>query len=399
MSSQAPVGTTLAILERTLKTMSAVQARIHYAMKQEFKLLASIIRDNTPEEYSYEPEVGEASAKQSDYDMVDVIPVSDPNASTMAQRVVQYQAVFQMAQAAPQLYDQAYLHRQMLEVLGIKDAAKIVPIEDDMKPVDPVTENMNVLMGKPIKAFLHQDHEAHVTVHMLAMQDPKIQGLVGQNPQAPAIQAAAMGHIMEHLAYGYRMQIEQQLGALLPPMPTDGDEESQLTPQMEVQVSQLAAQAALRLFQKNSSEAAQAQAQQQAQDPLVQMQHKDLEIKEAEVKRKAQKDLIDAVAKSDELELKQAELLMKTQTAQAQIAVDAVARDMQMKSQDGNEQAQLAMDVIRMMGEQANAQQSSENQMTQHKNEMDARAQDRAAKQPPKTTPQPNVQISDKGAK
>ena len=386
MSGQAPVGTTLAILERTLKTMSAVQARIHYAMKQEFKLLAGIIRDNTPQSYSYEPEIGEAAAKQSDYDMVDVIPVSDPNASTMAQRVVQYQAVFQMAQAAPQLYDQAYLHRQMLNVLGIKDAAKIVPMEDDLQPTDPVTENMNILMGKPVKAFLHQDHEAHITVHMLAAQDPKMAQMVGQNPQAQSIQAAGMTHIMEHLAFGYRMQIEQQLGALLPPM--EG-EESTLTPQMEVQVSQLAAQAALKLFQKNSAEAAQAQAQQQAQDPLVLMQMKDLEIKEAEVKRKAQKDLLDATAKSDELELKQAELLMKTQSAEAQMAMDMVAQDMQMQAQDSNEQAQLAMDVIRMMGEQANAQQASQNQMTQHQNEMEARVQDRLSKQPPKVAAQP----------
>ena len=261
MSAQAPVGTTLAILERILKVMSAVQARIHYAMKQEFRLLAAIIRDLTPEDYSYEPETGTRKAKKSDYSQVNIIPVSDPNAATMAQKVVQYQAVFQMAQSAPQLYDLAYLHRQMIETLGVKNAAKIVPMPDDMKPVDPVSENMAILTGKPVKAFIVQDHDAHITTDMAMMQDPKIAAMIGQSPMAQQMQAAVMAHVAEHLAFAYRAGIERQLGAALPP-PPDKDNENLLSPALEAQLAPLVAQAAQQLLAQNQAQAAQQQVQQ-----------------------------------------------------------------------------------------------------------------------------------------
>jgi hypothetical protein len=323
MSANSPVGTTLAILERMLKIMSAVQARVHYAMKQEFKLLRDIIRDNTPEEYSYEPEIGSSKAKQSDYDMVDVIPVSDPNAATMSQKVVQYQAVMQMAAQAPLIYDQKVLHRQMLEVLGVKNAAKLVPIDDDMKPVDPVSENMAILTAKPVKAFMYQDHEAHIAVHMAAIQDPKIAAIMGQNPMAQTIMAAAAAHISEHVAFQYRREIEKQLGSSLP------HPEEELPEELEVRLSQLTAQAAGRLLQKDQQEAAAQQAAQQAQDPVIQMQQKELAIKEQEVqikREKAQFDMklrekdlnlkgtkiaADAASKADELELRGKEILVK----------------------------------------------------------------------------------------
>jgi hypothetical protein len=310
MSAQAPVGTTLAILERILKVMSAVQARIHFAMKQEFKLLAAIIRDLTPKDYTYDPEVGGRKAKRADYSMVEVIPVSDPNAATMSQKVVQYQAVMQLAQSAPQIYDLPFLHRQMIETLGVKNAAKIVPVDEDMKPVDPVTENMNVLMGKPVKAFINQDHEAHLQVHMAAMKDPKLAAILGQNPQAQTLQAATMAHIMEHVAFQYRREIEKMLGASLPPMP-EKDGTHTLPPEIEVQLSQLAAQAAAKLLQKDTAEAQAMQAAQAAQDPLVQMQQKELAIKEKEAATKEKKVVLDAAAKADELRLKEQELRQK----------------------------------------------------------------------------------------
>lgn len=333
MSAQAPVGTTLAILERVLKVMSAVQARIHYAMKQEFKLLAKIIRDNTPDEYGYEPEVGNRTAKKTDYDMVDVLPVSDPNAATMSQRVVQYQAVLQLSQTAPQIYDLPFLHRQMIETLGVKNANKIVPITDDMKPMDPISENMAVLNGKPVKAFIYQDHEAHIQVHMSAMQDPKIAAIVGQNPQAQAIQAAAMAHIMEHVAFQYRREMEKQLGATLPP-PMDGkDEEVKLPEEMEVQLSQLAAQAAAKLLQKDIAEAQAQQAAQQMQDPLVQMQMQDLQIKQAEVERKKQKDILDAASKEDALRLREMEIAGRQELEAAKLGVDISKHKAQMEGE------------------------------------------------------------------
>jgi hypothetical protein len=340
MSNQAPVGTTLAVLERVLKVMTAIQARIYYAMKQEFKLLAGIIRDNTPDEYSYEPEVGKASAKKSDYDDVDVIPVADPNAATMSQKVVQYQAVLQLAQTAPQLYDLPYLHRQMIETLGIKNADKLVPLPSDSKPRDPITENMDAMTGKPLKAFMYQDHEAHIAVHMALGNDPKIAAQIGQNPMAQQITAALQAHIMEHVAFQYRREIEKQLGAALPPLPQDDREEYDLPPEFEAQLSQLAAAAAARVLQKDTAEMQMQQAAQQQQDPLVQMQMMDLQIKQlqaqtkaqqmqieaqmqqAEIQRKQQKDVMDAAAKADELELRKAEISGRQQLEAARLGVD-----------------------------------------------------------------------------
>lgn len=306
MSNQAPVGTTLAILERTLKVMSAVQARVHAAMKQEFKLIAGIVRDYTPDTYSYEVDAPK-KAKKTDYDMVDIIPVSDPNASTMAQRVVQYQAALQLAQGAPQIYDLPQLHRQMLEVLGIKNVAKIIPIEEDQKPMNPVSENMAVMTGKPVKAFLYQDHEAHIKVHMNAMNDPKVQQIVGQNPRAQFIQAAMMAHINEHVGFQYRVEIEKMLGVPLPPP------DEQLPEEIEVELSRAVAAASEKLLAKDQAEAAQKAAQAAAQDPVVQQQQKELEIKEAEVLRKKAKDEAD-------IQLREADLVAKDQRERERIA-------------------------------------------------------------------------------
>ena len=297
MSNQAPVGTTLAILERTLKVMSAVQARVHEAMKHEFKLISAIVRDYTPDTYDYEVD-GSRKAKQADYDTTEVIPVSDPNASTMAQRVVQYQAALQLAQSAPQLYDLPQLHRQMLEVLGIKNVAKLIPIEEDQKPKDPVSENMALLTGKPIKAFLYQDHEAHIMVHLNAMQDPKMQQIMGQNPQAQTMQAALQAHVAEHVAFQYRIEIEKMLGVPLPPP------DEPLPEDVEVELSRVIAAASAKLLQKDQAEAQQQQAQQAQQDPLVQMQQKELAIKEGELQRKIAKDQADADLKEQDMTLK-----------------------------------------------------------------------------------------------
>jgi len=316
MSAQSPVGTTLAILERTLKVMSAVQARIHYSMKQEFKLLRDIIRDYTPEDYSYEPEEGSRRAKQSDYDDVEVIPVSDPNAATMSQKVVQYQAVMQLAQQAPQLYDLPYLHRQMLEVLGIKNAAKLVPMQDDQKPRDPVSENMDVIKNKPLKAFAYQDHEAHIKTHQSFMQDPMTAQMIGQNPMANQMMAALQSHIAEHFGYMYRNQIEQQVGA---PIPTF-DDDKQIPQDIEFALSRLVAQASQQLLQKNQAEAAQQQAQQQAQDPIIQMQMQELQLKGQDLQRKAVKDQTDAQLKAAQLEIEKQRINSQERQAQAQIA-------------------------------------------------------------------------------
>ena len=340
MSSQAPVGTTLAVLERVLKVMTAVQARVYYAMKQEFKLLASIIRDNTPDDYSYQPEVGTASAKKSDYDNVDVIPVADPNAATMGQKIVQYQAVLQLSQTAPEIYNLPYLHRQMIETLGIKNANKIIPDDEDQKPVDPVTENMNVLNGKPVKAFYYQDHEAHLQVHMSAIQDPKIAAMVGQNPKAQQIMGSAMAHIMEHVAFQYRKEIEKQLGASLPPMPDDEKDENFLPEEVEIQVARLSAQAAAKLLQKDQAEAQMQQMQQQMQDPVLQMQQAELQLRQQELQLKAQQIQIDAqtrqaeqqrkmqemqimaATRADELRLKEQEIVNRTQLDAVRMGVD-----------------------------------------------------------------------------
>ena len=302
MSANSPVGTTLAILERTLKVMSAVQARIYYAMKQEFKLLKGIIRDYTPKEYSYEPDIGDRRAKQSDYDNCDVIPVSDPNAATMSQKVVQYQAVMQMAQQYPQIYDLPELNRQMLEVLGIKNIGKLVPSAEDKKPKDPVSENMDIINMKPVKAFIYQDHEAHLKVHMAAMQDPKLMQMMSQNPQAQMIQAAALAHINEHIAFEYRKQIEEQLGVPLP-----GPNET-LPEDVEVELSRLTAAAAQKLLQKDQAEMQQQQAQQQQQDPLVQMQQQELQLKAQDLQIKAQKTQADIQLDQAKLELEKEKL-------------------------------------------------------------------------------------------
>lgn len=306
MSAQSPVGTTLAILERTLKVMSAIQARIHYSMKQEFKLLKQIIADYTPEEYSYEPVEGSPRAKKSDYDNVEVIPVSDPNAATMAQKIVQYQAVLQLAQQAPQLYNLPLLHRQMLDVLGIKNAAKLIPMQDDQKPADPVTENMDAITGKPLKAFIYQDHDAHITSHSSFIQDPTTQQMLEQNPAGQAIIAQMQAHMAQHFAFKYRQQIEQQLGAPLPYSEETPDKDREVIPEeYEVQISRLVAQAGVQLLTMNQQQMAQAQAAQQAQDPIIQMQQQELALKGQEVQRKAQKDQIDAQLKSRQLDIEE----------------------------------------------------------------------------------------------
>lgn len=297
MSANAPVGTTLALLERTLKPMTAVQARVHYAMKQEFKLLRAIIAEYAPDEYMYLPYRAEPRAKRSDYDMVEVIPVSDPNSSTMAQRVVQYQTVLQMAQNAPQIYDLPQLHRQMIEVLGIKNADKLVPTTDDIKPTDPVSENMNVLVGKPVKAFIYQDHDAHIQTHQSFMQDPQIAQMIGQNPAAKAIMAALQAHLAEHMAFSYYKQIEMKIGA---PLTAPGEE---LPEETEILLSQVMAQAAIQNTQAKQQQAAQQQAQQKAQDPLFQLQQAEVQVKAQEVQRKAQKDAQDMQLAQDKLEL------------------------------------------------------------------------------------------------
>jgi hypothetical protein len=309
MSANAPVGTTLALLERTLKPMAAVQARVHYAMKLEFKMLKAIMAEEASVEYDYMPNRGEVAARQADYAMVDVIPVSDPNSSTMAQRVVQYQAVLQMAQQAPQIYNLPQLHRQMIEVLGVKNADKLVPTEDDVKPTDPVSENMNALTGTPIKAFIYQDHAAHIATHQSFMQDPMIAQTVGQNPQAQRIMAALQAHIAEHLGFLYRSQMEEKLGA---PLPAPNEE---LTEETEIQLARLVAEGGKQLTQQHKQEAAQKQAQQKQQDPVVQMQQVELQIKQQDVQRKAQKDQMDA-------QLKQAELQRKMQKDMADAAID-----------------------------------------------------------------------------
>jgi hypothetical protein len=323
MSANAPVGTTLAILERTLKVMSAVQARIHYSLKQELKLLKVIIADYTPDEYTYEPVEGSRLAKKSDYDNVDVIPVSDPNASTMAQKIVQYQAVLQLAQGAPQLYNLPLLHRQMLDVLGIKNANKLIPMEEDQKPTDPVSENQNVLMMKPVKAFAYQDHQAHITVHMSAMQDPKIMSLLQNNPMSQSLQSAMMAHINEHLGFQYRIEIEKQLGVSMPPKADENGEDINMDPAVEAKLAPMLAQAATQLLQMNQQQAAQQQAMQQAQDPLLQLQQQEVQIKQADQARKAAKDMADAEIEKQKLLIAEQKVQIDKAKAVATIQHDA----------------------------------------------------------------------------
>jgi len=346
MSANSPVGTTLAILERTLKVMSAVQARIYYAMKQEFKLLKGIIRDYTPKEYSYDPEVGDRRAKQSDYDNCDVIPVSDPNAATMSQKVVQYQAVMQMAQQYPQIYDLPELNKQMLEVLGIKNISKLIPSADDHKPKDPVSENMAIINGKPVKAFIYQDHEAHIQVHMAAMQDPKILQLVGQNPQANAIQAAAMAHINEHVAFEYRKQLEEQLGVPLP------KPDETLPEDIEFELSKLMAAAAQKLLTKDQAEVQQQQIQQQQQDPLIQMQQQELALKAQDLQLKQQKTQADIEIEHMRVGIEKMRVESQERIAGATLGAQTVKDNKELQAKQFTEGTRLGIDAVKSQTEQ-----------------------------------------------
>ena len=363
MSANAPVGTTLAILERTLKVMSAVQARIHFSLKQELKLLKVIIADYTPEDYNYEPVEGDRKAKKSDYDNVDVIPVSDPNASTMAQKIVQYQAVLQLAQGAPQLYNLPLLHRQMLDVLGIKNAQKLIPMEEDQKPADPVTENQSILMLKPVKAFQYQDHQAHIAVHMSAMQDPKIQSLLKDNPQAPVFQAAMMAHVNEHLGFQYRVEIEQQLGMSLPAQKDSSGEDVNMDPEVEARLSPLLAQAAQRLLQQNQAQVQQQQNQQQAQDPLIQMQQQELQLKGQEQQRKVAKDQIDAQLKKKQIDIDAMKAAAQIKQQKASRDLDALKTVAQLKAEKQQHGKDLFAKGLDNAHKHANTQAQMEHQM------------------------------------
>lgn len=365
MSAQAPVGTTLALLERQLKVMSAVQARMHYTFKQELNLLATIIKDYTDDEYDYDPdEDAPRKAKRSDYNHLDIIPVSDPNAATMSQRVVQYQAVIQLAQMAPEIYDLPKLHRGMLEVLGIKNADKLVPLPEDQKPRDPVAENMAVLKGEPVKAFFYQDHEAHIRVHTAAMQDPIIAQLIGQNPRAPQLMAAMQAHIAEHVGFAYRQKIEQQLGMPLPP------EDEKLPPEMETALSGMMAQAAQQVLAQSQAQVAQQQAQQNAQDPVVQLQQQELQIKAQEVALKDKKIQIDAAAKADELRLKE-----------MQIKIDAAHKADQIENQQHDDpEVKRMMAMQEMQANQARLGQEMESTRSRQLMEAQRHAQGLAQK-------------------
>jgi hypothetical protein len=365
MSTNAPVGTTLALLERTLKVMTAVQARLHYTMKQEFRLLKSIIADYTPEEYDYEPEDAGRKAKKSDYDSTDVIPVSDPNAATMAQKIVQYQAVLQLAQSAPQLYNLPLLHRQMIEVLGIKNANKLVPVEDDQVPTDPVQENQNLLIMKPVKAFIEQNHEAHIQAHMAAIQNPKIQQLMQMNPQAQAIMAAAMAHINEHIAFEYRKQVEMAIGT---PLPTE-EQNKQVSPELADKIAMMTAQASQQLTQQAQRQAKQQAAQQQMQDPIVQMQMQELQIKQGELQLKQQKQQIDAATKADQLEIEKERIAAQKEIAAMQVAANAAAKKDQISRQQETEGARMGVDIAKHRAQMAvqQAQRAAQKQPSNQK--------------------------------
>jgi hypothetical protein len=350
MSANAPVGTTLALLERTLKPMAAVQARVHYAMKQEFKLLKAIMTEYAPKDYAYQPQRGEVSARQADYGMVDVIPVSDPNSSTMAQRVVQYQAVLQMAQQAPQIYDLPQLHRQMIEVLGVKNADKLVPTKDDAKPTDPISENMDALVGKPVKAFIYQDHDAHIGTHMSFMQDPMVAQLIGQNPQAKQIMASLQAHIAEHLGFSYRKKIEEKLGA---PLPAPNEE---LPEEIEIQLSRLVADAGKQLTQANKQQAAQRAAQQKAQDPIIQMKQAELQVKQQEQQRKMAKDQADSALQKERLNLQKAKdatsAIMdaeRIKIEQAEVAIEAEEKGVKLQQSGRVERNKARLEAAKML--------------------------------------------------
>jgi len=358
MSTNAPVGTTLALLERTLKVMTAVQARIHYSMKQEFKLLKVIIADYTPDEYEYDPVDANRRAKKEDYDAVDVIPVSDPNAATMAQKIVQYQAVLQLAQSAPQLYNLPLLHRQMIEVLGIKNADKLVPVDDDAVPTDPIQENQNVLMGKPVKAFMEQNHQAHIQVHMSAIQNPKIQQMLQMNPAAPAIMAAAMAHVNEHVAFEYRKQIEMSMGMALP----SEDQNKQVSPELADQIAMLAAQASQQLLQRDQQAAQQQQAQQKMQDPVVQMQMQELQLRQQDLQLKAQKQAADAAAKADQIEIEKSRIAAQKEIAAMQVGATAAAARDKVQKQQQTDGMRMGVEIAKHKAQMAvqNAQRMSQ---------------------------------------
>jgi hypothetical protein len=341
MSANSPVGTTLAILERTMKVMSAVQARIHYSLKQELRLLKDIIRDYTPEEYPYEPTQGDRQAKKSDYDMVDVIPVSDPNAATLSQKVVQYQAVIQLAQTAPQLYDLAYLHRQMLDVLGIKNAEKLVKLDDDAQPLDPISENMNAVNGKPMKAFIYQDHDAHIAAHQAFMTDPVVMKTLGQNPQANQIMAALQAHMAEHLGFQYRSQIEKQLGVTLP------EPDKPLPASVEVQLSRLVATASQQLLEIHKGQAAQQKAQEQQQDPLIQLQQAELQVKQQDAQRKAQKDQADMQAKMSQQDIERMRIQQQAELEQMKIQAEAERHAIESQEKMALEKLRLGVEVAK----------------------------------------------------
>ena len=355
MSANSPVGSTLAILERTLKVMSAVNARIYYSMKKEFGLLKTLIRDYTDPDYKYDPSTGTPGAKQEDYDKVQLIPVADPNAATMAQKVVQYQAVMQMAQQNPDIYDLKELNRQMLEVLGVKNIGKLIPTEDDAKTADPVTENMNMVNGTPVKAFLFQDHKAHIAVHMAFRDDPLVREMIGQNPKAPQMQAAMEAHIAEHIAFQYRLEIEKQLGVPLP------KEDEVLPENIQNQVARLSADAAQKLLQLNQADATQKQAQKLQEDPLIQMQQQELQIKQQESQAKAQKMQADTQLDAAKLELERQKLEVTTQRdvmleqaritsqetiAGAKIGADAEMEQKQIRTKEVLEGAKLGAAAI-----------------------------------------------------
>ena len=363
MSTNAPVGTTLALLERTLKVMTAVQARIHYSMKQEFKLLKVIIADYTPDEYEYDPVDATRRAKKEDYDAVDVIPVSDPNAATMAQKIVQYQAVLQLAQSAPQLYNLPLLHRQMIEVLGIKNAEKLVPVDEDAVPTDPIQENQNMLMGKPVKAFIEQNHQAHIQVHMSAIQNPKIQQMLQMNPAAQAIMAAAMAHVNEHVAFEYRLQVEQAMGMALP----SEDQNKQVSPELADQIAMLAAQASQQLLQRDQQAAQQQQAQQKMQDPVVQMQMQELQLRQQDLQLKAQKQAADAAAKADQIEIEKSRIAAQKEIAAMQVGATAAAARDKVQKQQQTDGMRMGVEIAKHKAQLTaqNAQRMSQQQRPQ----------------------------------
>jgi len=370
MSTNAPVGTTLALLERTLKVMTAVQARIHYSMKQEFKLLKVIIADYTPDEYEYDPVDATRRAKKEDYDAVDVIPVSDPNAATMAQKIVQYQAVLQLAQSAPQLYNLPLLHRQMIEVLGIKNAEKLVPVDEDAVPTDPIQENQNMLMGKPVKAFIEQNHQAHIQVHMSAIQNPKIQQMLQMNPAAQAIMAAAMAHVNEHVAFEYRKQVEMAMGMALP----SEEQNKQVSPELADQIAMLAAQASQQLLQRDQQSAQQQQAQQKMQDPVVQMQMQELQLRQQDLELKKQKQATDAAAKADQIEIEKSRIAAQKEIAAMQTGATAAAARDKVQKQQQTDGMRMGVEIAKHKA-----------QLTaQNAQRMAQRSQPQQQKQPPK---------------